>query len=103
MLRFYHTKLENYSNVAINDNSLIMDGGIWQNCRNLIWTLDQKQNHLISLVPVRNVSSELIAYGYQDNEANRELRMLKELTETEHALQFTDIFPEYKEVIIGGG
>ncbi|MDE7282482.1 MAG: hypothetical protein K2N85_02675, partial [Lachnospiraceae bacterium] len=102
MLRFYHSKLEKNNDVAINDNSLIIDSSLWQNCRNIIQTYEQKQNYLICLFPIRNVSGELIAYGYQDNEANRERRMLKELAETEHALQFTDIFPEYKEVIIWG-
>lgn len=44
----------------------------------------------------------MVAYAYQDNEANRELRMLRELQSTEGALQFQDIFPEYEEVDIYG-
>ena len=42
------------------------------------------------------------AQNIQDDEANRELRMLRELRENKSALQFTDIFPQYEEVLICG-
>ena len=42
------------------------------------------------------------AYNLQDNEANRELRMLRELRENKSALQFTDVFPQYSEVLLWG-
>ena len=41
-------------------------------------------------------------YDRQDEEANRELRMLRELRENKSALQFTDVFPEYRKVLIVG-
>lgn len=102
MLRFYRTNLKNDNDIAINDGSLLMDGDIWQSCRRFLQGSDQKKDHVTDLIPVKDADGELVAYGYQDHEANRELRMLKELRETEQALQFTDIFPEYKEVIIWG-
>ena len=102
MLRFYHTDLENDSNIAKYDSSLLMDGEIWKNCRRFLQGADQKKNHVIDLIPVKNADGELIAYGYQDHEANRELRMLRELRENAQALHFTDIFPEYQKVIIWG-
>ena len=102
MLRFYYSNLENDSDVAINDKSLLMDVDIWKNCRSFLQESGQKENHVIDLIPVKDSDGELIAYGYQDREADRELRMLRELRENEQALQFTDIFPEYKEVIIWG-
>ena len=102
MFRFYHTNLENNGDIVINDNLLLMDGDIWQNCRSFLQGFDQKKRHVIELIPVRDAEGELTAYGYQDHEANRELRMLRELRENAQALQFTDIFPEYQEVIIWG-
>ena len=102
MFRFYHTNLENDNNITIDEEPLLMDSGIWHNCRRHLQKSDQKQGYTIHLIPVKNADGELVAYGYQDDEANRELRMLKELRENVRALQFTDIFPEYQEVHIWG-
>ena len=102
MLRFYHTDLEDDGSITIDDNSLLMNGSIWHNCRSFLGKSDQKQDHTINLIPLKQADGELAAYGYQDHEANRELRMLRELRENKHALQFGDIFPEYKEVVIWG-
>lgn len=49
-----------------------------------------------------NESLEVICYAYQDGEANRELRMLKELLDSREALQFHDIFPEVQNVVVCG-
>lgn len=81
MLRFYHADLENDVDIAINDSPLLMDGSIWQNCKNFLQGSDQKKDHVINFIPVKNADGELTAYGYQDHEANRELRMLRELRE----------------------
>ena len=78
MLRFYHADLKNDSNITINERSLIMDGDIWQNCKSFLQGSDQKKEHVIDLIPVKDADGELIAYGYQDHEANRELRMLRD-------------------------
>lgn len=102
MLRFYRTDLKNDNDIAINDRSLLMDGDIWQNCRSFLQGYNQKKDHVIDLIPVKDAEGELTAYGFQDHEANRELRMLRELRENAQALQFFDIFPEYQEVIIWG-
>lgn len=102
MLRFYRTNLKNDNDIAIYDRSLLMDGDIWQNCRSFLQGSDQKKDHVIDLIPVKDAEGELTAYGFQDHEANRELRMLRELRKNAQALQFVDIFPEYQEVIIWG-
>ena len=102
MLRFYRTNLKNDNNIAINDKSLLMDSDIWQNCRSFLQGSDHKKDHDIDLTPVKDAEGELIAYGFQDHEANRELRMLRELRENRQALQFSDIFPKYQEVVILG-
>lgn len=102
MLRFYSREFKENDNVKISEQSLIFDSNIWENCVSILKECDQHQDGMINLVPIKNELEKIAAYGYQDNEANRELRMLKELRENKNALQFTDIFPEYKEVIIFG-
>ncbi len=44
----------------------------------------------------------MISFAYKENDANRELRQLRELAEKTDALQFGDIYPEYDCVIIYG-
>lgn len=103
MLRFYRKDLnENYI-VRHIKNELIMDPDIWKNCLTFLKERELYNGYLIDIIPVKNeAGGELIAYGYQDDEANRELRMLKELRNSRNILQFTDVYPEYKEVIIIG-
>lgn len=95
MLRLQNGKYESDDNVTISSNPLLMDSSIWENCKNIL-------NDTIQLIPVKNIDGEVVAYAYQNDEANRELRMLKELRNSKDALQFTDIFPEYQEVVIYG-
>lgn len=102
MIRFYCTDLKDDDMVKYYKTSLIMDSGIWQSYRTLIKEQKIFSDYLIDFIPIRNGAGELIAYGYQDDEANRELRMIKELRSSRNALQFTDIYPEYKKVIILG-
>lgn len=42
----------------------------------------------------------LICFAYEDVDANREIRMLRELSEHSEALQFSDLYPEYQCVRI---
>ncbi len=103
MLRLYKCNgIKENKNIEINEIPLVMDNNLWKNCQESLKECEWYQDGIIHLIPIVNIADELIAYGYQDNEANREFRMLKELRENEDALQFEDIFPEYKEVIICG-
>lgn len=52
------------------------------------------------LLPVFSPDYRLVCFAYEDTDANREIRMLRELTETPGALQFPDVYPEYKCVKI---
>lgn len=99
MLRFYSTVVEETDGIEISKRSLSMDQYIWHNWRDMLKECEQA-GCFSYLVPIRNAFDEVIAYGYQDDEADRELRMLKELKENRNILQFTDIFPECREVII---
>lgn len=102
MLRLHPVDLKNKNNVFISENALFLNNEIWKNSKDICMGHRQQQEDRIQLIPIKNEAGRLIAYGYQDNEANRELRMLKELAQNKNALQFTDIFPEYKEVVIYG-
>lgn len=104
MLRLYKSNIDkDYNkNIEIDESPLVMDNNLWKYCQENLKKSEWYQDGFIHLIPIVNMADELVAYGYQDNEANRELRMLKELRENVDALQFEDIFPEYKEVIICG-
>lgn len=56
----------------------------------------------ITMIPVIDKERNLLCFAYQDDEANRELRMLDELMEYKSSLGFLDVYPEYNHVIIHG-
>ncbi len=102
MLRFYDTDFIEEENIRRTQDALILDNAVWNACRNIVRKCSHYHNSLIHVIPIENKEKGLAAYGYQDNEANRELRMLRELVQCKNALQFGDIFSEYKEVVICG-
>ncbi len=83
---------------AIRTEYLVWDENIWKNARAYC------RRHPCSgteyLIPVLDQDHQLILFAYEDLEANREIRMLRELMELPDALQFTDIYSEYKCVKI---
>lgn len=101
MLRFYGGVVEETDAIKISKKSLSMDQHIWNNWKDMLKECEQTDCFQY-MVPVRNADGEVIAYGYQDDEADRELRMLRELRENKDSLHFTSIFPECNEVIIYG-
>ncbi|MCI8966385.1 MAG: hypothetical protein HFH75_02195 [Lachnospiraceae bacterium] len=75
-----------------------MDKTIWQKGKEYFI-----RNNLVNdLVPVLDQKFRLICYAYQDNEANREIRMLKELKRMKGVIGFKDLHPECERVIIHG-
>lgn len=102
MLRFKYFEVEGNNNAIANEKVLHMDNKIWDNSKRILFGYDKEQNHTMNMLPVRDAAGTLVAYGYQDNEADRELRMIRELAGNKHALQFTDIFPECRKVTIFG-
>ncbi len=86
---------------ALSRKPLCFHENIWKKVKEafLFTSYDDCEDYLI---PMTDDSGEIICFAYQDSEANRELRMLEELRENENALQFTDIFPDYKEALICG-
>jgi hypothetical protein len=54
----------------------------------------------VPLLPVLNREHELISFAYQDEDANRELRMLREILAQGNRIGFRDMYPEIECVTI---
>lgn len=86
---------------AILKEYVILDQDIWQNARKIFKKRRRNIREIIPL-PVLDKDYNLICFAYQDMDANREIRMLRELKEAQGVLQFSDVYPEYKCVKIQG-
>ncbi len=86
---------------AIKRDYVILDKNIWENGRNYFKNT-KKDFGGIDLLPVLNKEHYLISFAWQDDEANRELRMLDELMMCGNALDFKDVYPEYDCVTVYG-
>ncbi|MFW5650255.1 MAG: hypothetical protein ACOCNC_02565 [Acetivibrio ethanolgignens] len=85
---------------AIQKEYVIKGPDMWRECREYFAGYEKKREEESVLLPVLDQNRNLIYFAYEDKEANRELRILKELEECENALLFSDIFPEYDMVRI---
>lgn len=104
MIRFCERNIENsmHMNIAILSERSMLGENIWNEGKEY-FKYDLFYDDIdVRLLPIENRNHEVICYAYQDNEANRELRMLNELRRNRDALQFTDVLSEYKEVVIYG-
>lgn len=108
MIRFYDNRLKKSEDVDVvmAAEHIMFGKDIWIDGKEYF-----KQNicfdpAVIQLLPVENEKHKTICYAYQDREANRELRMLKELDRkldrNEEILQFRDVFPDIHNVIVCG-
>lgn len=105
MLRFCGKNLVEQNEllkVDIAEEHLVFDKNIWESGRQYYKRNGYHDVTRTQLVPIWNTHGELLCYGWQDNEANRELRMIKELRRNEFWLQFGDIYPKIKEVMVWG-
>lgn len=80
---------------AIRKEYVLWDDDLWENARKCF-----KQGEEGLLLPVLNEEYQLMCFAYNDVDANREIRMLRELQESADALQFTDLYQEIKCVKI---
>lgn len=105
MLRFCGENLIKQSenlNVDIAEQYFVFSERIWQKGRDYFKHNGFHDVTKLQLIPVWDAQGTRICYGWQDIEANRELRMLKELGENRIALQFGDVFPQIREVVVCG-
>lgn len=86
---------------SILEEYIILDEKVWENGRK-IFVGHRSAFGEVPQIPVLNKDNQLIYFAWQDEEANRELRMLRELEECKGALTFCDLNPEYEGVMIHG-
>ncbi len=98
MIRFCDKDI-NATESTILDNYVVMNKAMWKNAR-YIFSHHKFIAHEHVLLPVLDHAGQLICYAYEDADADREIRMLRELISNPAALQFTDVFPEYSCVKI---
>lgn len=86
---------------SIKKEYIILNEMVWENGREYFARHKTVFGEMVQL-PVLNKERQLICFAYQDEEANRELRMLRELEGCKGALTFCDLNPEYEGVTIHG-
>lgn len=96
-------------NGAMEQYAVILDENIWEKARNFFKCRDiiDVRNADIIYLPVIDNNGYLLYFAYQDEEANKELRMLWELLDKKESkyvnyLNFNDIYPEYDCITVYG-
>lgn len=104
MIRFYENKPtdNSYMDITILSENIVLGEKVWNKGRGIFRKNLSGDITSVKMIPIESENGEIICYAYQDIEANRELRMLKELVVHEEAIRFKDIFPRVKEVIVYG-
>ncbi len=97
----YDSLLGNDMENAVNREFVVLDHEIWKNGR-AYFKKNQKEFGGVELLPVLDRTHRLLCFAYEDVWANRELRMLDELSDCSGALDFRDVYPEYDCVTIRG-
>lgn len=89
-------------NIVVAETNLLFDKDIWQNGKRYFKNNICRDVTFVYMMPVVDDNEKLICYAWQDEEANRELRMIEELMHCNKALQFKDIYSDIQEVVIYG-
>lgn len=86
--------LKGGKDIYITKDCVILDEKIWENGRRYFTFFPE------GLLPVLNEQHELICFAWNDEEANRELRMLDELSRCKGALDFKSVFSDAECVLV---
>lgn len=92
-------KNENVQDAVIR-TKVVLDDGVWEGAREYFAVRRTEMGIEWELLPVVDKNQNLIGFAYEDLDADRELRMLRELQEKKGALQFADIYPDFQCVEI---
>lgn len=87
---------------AIKKDYLLLDEEIWERGRRYFREAQRNFTGSLALLPILNREHELMCFAWQDDEANRELRMLDELSQGEEFAGFQEVYPKYDSVTIHG-
>lgn len=104
MIRFFEGSIEGWEqiDITISLDSILPGENVWEDGKGYFRNNMVHAASGVMLLPVRDEKNETICFAYMDDEANRELRMLKELEACENALQMRDVFPGIEEVVLVG-
>lgn len=104
MIRFWGKNIAKsmHRSISIWAEPILLGENLWEEGKKFFNSIPCHDNADLLFIPAEDEEHQVSCYAYQDNEANRELRMLKELRANKDALQFPDVFPEYEEVVIYG-
>lgn len=97
MIRFSKYKMCVNCNRNLQEVVLILNRTIWEKGREYF-----AEHPSESMIPVSDEWGNIICYAWQDTEADREIRMLRELEECQEAIGFEKLYPEYVGVTIHG-
>ncbi len=86
---------------AVSKDHVVWNKNIWKSAR-LFFASHKAGFAEYMLLPVIDEERQLLCFAYEDADANRELRMLRELQEETQALQFADLYPDCQCVKIHG-
>lgn len=97
MIRFIDDRTFSKNYEKLPEHCLIMDETIWQRGRKCFAKQEERE-----AVPVLDRNNQVLCLAWQDEEANREIRMLRELQEQSDAINFFDLYPDCVGVTIHG-
>lgn len=98
----YYTLLYSISlDSAVIRDVIVLDESIWLEARKLFMA---HKSHINKhpLLPVVDREGNLVSFAYEDDDANRELRQLRELQRNPSRKQFADMYPDCDCVVIYG-
>lgn len=91
-----YRSVDNDKSIWVAKDYVILDEDIWDNGRKFF------RVYPYGLLPVLDKKHQLVCFAWNDEEANRELRMLDELMGIDSTAGFQDIYPEIDSVMIHG-
>lgn len=104
MIRLYDRKTiwSDDLETSITSEYILAGKNLWNEGKEYFKREISEDTANIQMIPVVDKKNEICCYAYQDREADRELRMLKELEKTADALLFQDVYPQIQEVTVYG-
>lgn len=105
MLRFFKNRDLNRDEgitFVMAEQSLTFGEEMWKAGRDYFKRNLSSELTKLPIIPILDDCGETVCYGWQDNEANREFRMLKELEKNQGTKQFGDIYPDIREIVACG-
>ena len=98
----YHTLLHSISlEAAVIRDVLVLDESIWTEAKKLFLSHKSRINKH-PLLPVVDWEGNLVSFAYEDGDANRELRQIRQLQGNPNGTQFADMYPDCDCVVIYG-